>query len=125
MLKARCFLTSEFETDTAEPTAVTLQDVQSGVEEFISELGQDEDDDEDEEVLSGPRGFSKSGREEVYGRWIRWEVKGRVKKFKWRYKAHATDEATGIERNSNDHGNAENAVREAVTRVFEVSTLRV
>jgi len=101
-----------------DDTAVELADVVEGLASFIAGLGQTEEawEDETEQPLSGP--FSKSGKTDVYGRTISWKASGYIKGLKWRYKATATDVASGISRGSSNHKSGEGAVKGAITNVF-------
>lgn len=107
-----------------DETAVDFADVVQGVADFIADIGLGDDEEvivesDEEEVTSLTGPFSKSGTEVIYGRTIKWKAKGRIKKFKWRYKCDATDVASGISRGSGDHKSGEGAVKAAIANVFK------
>jgi len=75
---------------------------------------QEEAEVEMPEALTG-----KSGNIDVHGRRIRWKASGYLKGLSWRYKASATDTATGKSASSSGHKSGKGSVEGAVKKLFE------
>jgi len=67
---------------------------------------------------------SKSGDITVYGRAIHWTASGYLKGLSWRYKATATDKATGIKGSASGLKSGKGAVEHATQNLFQTLIAR-
>jgi hypothetical protein len=74
-------------------------------------------DKDDEPALLGA---SKSGNIVVYGRAVHWSASGYLKGLSWRYKATATDTATGNKGSASGLKSGQGAVEHATKNLFQV-----
>jgi hypothetical protein len=102
----------EFDETTMAEGAVAVLDAES-----------EEDDTVDPPMMLKGL-FSKEGDTTVYGRVIHYKGSGYLKGLSWRYKASATDKATGISASSSGFKSGEGAVKDAITKVFQTLAAR-
>jgi len=62
---------------------------------------------------------SESGDIVVYGRQIHWKASGYFRGLHWRYKATATDKATGVQGSASNYKSGKGAVEHATKDLFE------